>query len=54
MCSSCVMALLKEFGFVGAKIPCAHGPSEGGEGFKENVEIFRKARESVGPDFPLM
>ena len=50
----CVVVFLKEFGFVGAKIPCAHGPADGEEGFKENVEIFKKAREAVGPDFPLM
>ncbi|XP_003382696.1 PREDICTED: uncharacterized protein LOC100635379 [Amphimedon queenslandica] len=44
----------KDFGFVGAKIPCAYGPSEGVEGFKKNVELFQDARERVGPDFPLM
>ena len=41
-------------GFVGAKIPCAYGPSDGDIGLAKNVEIFRQARESVGPDFPLM
>jgi len=41
-------------GFVGAKIPCPYGPSKGDEGLKLNVETFKKARESVGPDFPLM
>ena len=41
-------------GFVGAKISCAYGPSEGDAGLAKNVERFRKARESVGPDFPLM
>ena len=40
--------------FVGAKIPCAYGPSEGDIGLAKNVELFCKARESVGPDFPLM
>ena len=39
---------------MGAKIPCAYGPSDGDEGLKKNVEIFKTARESVGPDFPLM
>jgi L-rhamnonate dehydratase len=46
--------LAKDYGFVGAKIPCAYGPSEGDEGFRKNVEIFKKTREAVGPDFPLM
>lgn len=53
-CTTARPDLAKEFGFVGAKIPCAHGPADGEEGFKENVEIFKKAREAVGPDFPLM
>jgi L-rhamnonate dehydratase len=44
----------QSLGFVGAKIPCAYGPSEGDAGLAKNVELFRKARESVGPDFPLM
>jgi len=39
---------------VGSKIPCAYGPSDGDEGLKKNVEIFKAAREAVGPDFPLM
>ncbi len=26
----------------------------GDEGLRMNVEFFKKARESVGPDFPLM
>ena len=43
-----------ELGFVGAKIPCAYGPADGDEGLAKNVEIFRRARESVGPDYPLM
>ena len=44
----------QSLGFVGAKISCAYGPSEGDLGLTKNVELFRKARESVGPDFPLM
>ena len=44
----------KQAGFVGAKIPCSYGPSEGDEGLKKNVDIFQQARNSVGPDFPLM
>lgn len=44
----------KHAGFVGAKIPCPYGPSEGDEGLKKNVDVFKQARQSVGPDFPLM
>ena len=44
----------QDLGFVGAKIPCAYGPADGDEGLAKNVEIFRRARESVGPDYPLM
>ncbi|XP_046379310.2 L-rhamnonate dehydratase-like [Haliotis rufescens] len=45
--------LAKEFGFVGAKIPCPYGPDEGDEGLRKNVEFFKGWREKVGPDFPL-
>ncbi|KAK6187705.1 hypothetical protein SNE40_005669 [Patella caerulea] len=45
--------LAKKFGFVGAKIPCPHGPAEGDEGLRKNVEFFRKWRETVGDSFPL-
>ena len=39
---------------MGAKVPCPYGPADGDEGFRANVEYFRKAREAVGPDYPLM
>ena len=45
---------LQSLGFVGAKIPCPYGPSEGDEGLKKTVEFFKEARASVGDDFPLM
>jgi L-rhamnonate dehydratase len=41
-------------GFVGAKIPCPYGPSEGDAGLRKNVEYFKNARAQVGDDFPLM
>lgn len=46
--------LAKELGFVGAKIPCPYGPAAGDEGLRKNVEFFRKWREAVGPEYPLM
>ena len=48
------MNCFQSLGFVGAKIPCPHGPSEGDLGLKKNVEFFKRARENVGNDFPLM
>jgi L-rhamnonate dehydratase len=46
--------LAKGLGFVGGKIPLHHGPSEGEEGFRQNVEELAVARERVGAEFPLM
>lgn len=43
----------KEMGFIAAKLPCRHGPAEGAEGLRKNIEHFAAAREAVGPDFPL-
>lgn len=31
-----------------------YGPADGDEGLRKNVEIHRKWRDAVGPDFPLM
>ena len=39
---------------MGAKIPCPYSPSAGDEGLKKNVDVFKQARQSVGPEFPLM
>jgi len=44
----------KKLGFVGGKYPCAYGPEDGDEGLRKNVELHKKWREEVGPDFPLM
>nr|KAG5713745.1 hypothetical protein BaRGS_024372 [Batillaria attramentaria] len=46
--------IAKKLGFVAAKVPCPHGPAEGDEGLEKNVAFFRKWREAVGADFPLM
>jgi L-rhamnonate dehydratase len=46
--------IAKSLGFAGAKIPCPHGPAEGDVGLEKNVDFFRKWREAVGPEFPLM
>lgn len=53
-CTGPEPAIYKDQGFLGAKIPLAYGPSDGISGLRRNVEMFRAARESVGPDFLLM
>jgi L-rhamnonate dehydratase len=53
-CTTSRPDLAKEMGFVGAKIPCPHGPCEGNVGLRKNVEYFKAARENVGEEFPLM
>ena len=52
-CTTARPDIAKELGFVGAKIPCPHGPAEGDEGLDRNVEFFRKWREACGPDYPI-
>ena len=46
--------LAKEFGFIGAKIPCPYGPDAGNKGFDKNIKFFREWRKKFGPEFPLM
>ncbi len=45
--------IAKDLGFVGAKVACPYGPSDGDVGLKKNIEFFKGWREKVGPDFPL-
>ncbi|MCC6790510.1 MAG: L-rhamnonate dehydratase [Thermomicrobiales bacterium] len=47
-------ARYQELGFFGAKLPLPHGPADGREGLKANVELVAWARDAVGPDFDLM
>lgn len=44
----------KELGFIGGKMPLHHGPAEGAEGMRKNLEMVRDMREKVGDDFWLM
>lgn len=53
-CTTARPDLAKNFGFVGAKIPCPYGPSDGDIGLKRNIEFFKNWREIVGRDFELM
>jgi len=49
----CLGKLRKEpvYALIGGK---TFGPADGVEGFNKNVEFIKNARESIGPDFPLM
>lgn len=44
----------KELGFIGGKMPLHHGPAEGEEGLKKNLEMIADMRARVGDDFWLM
>jgi L-rhamnonate dehydratase len=46
--------LAKEMGFIGGKMPLLHGPAEGEEGFRKNVERAERMRSAVGEGFWLM
>lgn len=46
--------LAKKMGFIGGKLPLLHGPAEGDEGLKKNIELLADMRSKVGDDFWLM
>lgn len=46
--------LAKQMGFIGGKMPLVHGPAEGDEGLRKNIEHLAKMRNAVGDDFWLM
>lgn len=46
--------LAKQMGFIGGKLPLRHGPAEGEEGLKRNIEKLADMRSRVGDDFWLM
>ncbi|HEX8754762.1 MAG TPA: L-rhamnonate dehydratase, partial [Steroidobacteraceae bacterium] len=46
--------LAKKLGFIGGKLPLHHGPAEGEEGLRRNLEALGQMRSRVGPDFWLM
>lgn len=46
--------LAKEMGFIGGKLPLHHGPAEGEEGLKKNLQLLETMRNRVGDDFWLM
>jgi L-rhamnonate dehydratase len=44
----------KKLGFIGGKMPLHHGPAEGEEGLKKNIEMIADMRSRCGEDFWLM
>jgi L-rhamnonate dehydratase len=46
--------LAKQMGFIGGKMPLQHGPAEGEEGLRKNLERLADMRNRVGDDFWLM
>jgi len=46
--------LAKQMGFIGGKMPLHHGPAEGEEGLRKNIEELETMRSRVGDDFWLM
>lgn len=44
---------MRRLGMKGSKLPLTWGPSEGEEGFRNNVERARRAREATAEDYPL-
>ncbi len=45
--------LAEEMGFVGGKLPLVHGPGEGEEGLRANLDTAARARAAVGESFFL-
>src|ERR1700734_3358861 len=46
--------LAKQMGFIGGKMALQHGPAEGEEGLRTNIERLADMRNKVGDDFWLM
>jgi L-rhamnonate dehydratase len=46
--------IAKKLGFIGGKMPLHHGPAEGEEGLRRNLEELANMRELVGDQFWLM
>jgi L-rhamnonate dehydratase len=46
--------LAKKMGFIGGKMPLQHGPAEGEEGLRKNLDRLADMRNRVGDDFWLM
>ena len=43
-----------EFGYKRLKLAIPHGPADGREGMRKNVELVQRARKALGPDGDIM
>ncbi len=43
-----------EFGYTKLKLAIPHGPADGREGMRKNLELVKRARKAVGPDGEVM
>ncbi len=43
-----------EYGFTRLKLAIPHGPADGREGMKKNLELVKRARQALGPDGEIM
>ncbi len=43
-----------EFGFTKLKLAIPHGPADGWEGMRKNIELVERARKLLGPDGEIM
>jgi L-rhamnonate dehydratase len=48
------VAYFKELGFRGFKLAMPHGPADGTDGIRKNIELIEWARDIVGPESDLM
>lgn len=46
--------LAQKMGFIGGKLPLHHGPAEGDEGMRQNLDLLAQMRTRTGNDFWLM
>jgi len=46
--------IAQKLGFIGGKMPLHHGPAEGEDGLRKNLEMIADMRARVGPEFWLM
>jgi len=46
--------LAKQLGFIGGKMPLHHGPAEGADGLRKNLDLLAEMRTRTGDDFWLM
>lgn len=48
------VAFYKDLGFRGFKLAMPHGPVDGWDGIRKNIELIEQARDTVGPDSEIM